>query len=158
MLVDYLYWMRDRVLREAAELEAEAFLESPKLHRRDLRATLAHELDVELCWRARLRGEPPEAWGPEAEPKPEEFPTVAALADRWRLDEAEMRAWLAGLTPDDLDRAVTVNDLDGRSLAMYLLHVIQHGVTEFAAASAILGELDHEITDMSVLTYLEEIA
>jgi uncharacterized damage-inducible protein DinB len=71
MLVDYLYWMRDRVLREAAELESEAFLESPKLHRRDLRATLAHELDVELCWRARLRGEPPEAWGrrPSRSPK-----------------------------------------------------------------------------------------
>ena len=69
-----------------------------------------------------------------------------------------MRAWVAGLTPGDLERAVTVNGLEGRSLATYLLHVIEHGVTEFAAASAILGELGHEITDMSVLTYLEEAA
>ena len=154
LLLDYLYWMRDRVLREAATLDADAFLATPSLHRRDLRATLAHELDVELCWRARLRGEPAAAWGPEAEPKPEEFPTVAVLMDRWIVDEGEMRSWIASLSPVDLDAPVTVNGLEGRSLAMYLLHVLEHGVTEFAAAAAILGELGHEIADMSVLQYL----
>ncbi len=47
---------------------------------------------------------------------------------------------------------------DGRSLELYLLHVIEHGITEFTAAAAILGELGHPITDMAVLHYLDAVA
>lgn len=45
MLVDYLYWMRDRVPCEAADLAPAVFLDTPTLHRRDLRTTLAHEIE-----------------------------------------------------------------------------------------------------------------
>lgn len=156
MLLDYLYWARDRVLAEAAALPPAALLETPSVHGRDLRATLAHELDVEMSWRGRLRGEPPSAWGPEAEVRPEHFPTLAALQDRWRRDEAAMRAWIAALSPADLAAPVRVNGLEGHPMAVYLLHVLTHGITELNAASAILHELGRDVGDMGLLNALDE--
>ncbi len=66
-LLDYLYGLRDRVAQTAPQLDHARFLDTPSLHGRDLRATLAHELDVEHSWRPKLRGEPMDAWGPDAE-------------------------------------------------------------------------------------------
>lgn len=145
-------------LAAAADLDDEAFQHTPVVGHRDLRATLAHELDVELSWRARLRGEPPEAWGPEVEVKPEGFPTVALLADAWRADELEMRGWLDSLSASDLEQPITVNGLEGYSLTMYVLHVVEHGVTELATAAAILAQIGRSTGDLGVLNLLDDIA
>jgi uncharacterized damage-inducible protein DinB len=155
-LVDYLYWLRDRVLDTAAALDDAAFLTTPTMHGRDLRATLAHELDVEMSWRGKLQGLPIEQWGPDAEIKPERFATLAELTAAWRDDERKTRDWLATLAPRDLDAATGVNGLDGRPLAVYLLHVIEHGVTEWSIASGLLDELGHEVGDQSILRMLNE--
>jgi uncharacterized damage-inducible protein DinB len=155
-LVDYLYWLRDRVLEAAAALDDAAFLATPTMHGRDLRATLAHELDVEMSWRGKLQGLPIAQWGPEAEIKPERFATLAELAAGWREDEQKTRAWLATLGPADLDAATSVSGLDGRPLAVYLLHVIEHGVTEHSTAAGLLDELGHEVGDLSILRMLNE--
>ncbi len=155
-LFDYLYWLRDRVTAKAAELDNQAFLDAPTLGRRDLRGTLVHELDVEHSWRPKLQGEPHDSWGPNAEIRAEEFPTLDALLVRWRFDEAEVRDWLAGLSDEELAAPVTVNGLEGRSLETYLLHVVEHGVTEFTMASAILGETGHETGELSILNFLDE--
>jgi uncharacterized damage-inducible protein DinB len=156
-LLDYLYWQRDRIASTAAALDADRFLDTPSLRRRDLRATLAHELDVEHSWRPKLRGEPTDAWGPTAEVKASEFPTLDALMNRWRFDEAEMRDWIGGLSAEDLAEPVTANNLDGRPLETYLLHVIEHGITEFTTAAAILGEMGHEVPELSFLNFLDDV-
>ena len=158
LLLDYLYWGRDRILAVADGLEGDAFLETPSVHGRNLRATLAHELDVEVSWRGKLRGDPPSAWGPEAEIKPEQFPTLAELATRWRADEAEMRAWIGAMSPADLARPVTVNGLEGYAMAIYLVHVIAHGITEISSAAAILNELGRSTGDLGLLNALDDLA
>jgi uncharacterized damage-inducible protein DinB len=156
LLLDYVYWLRDRVLGAAAELEAEAFQHTPVVGHRDLRATLAHELDVELSWRGKLRGEPPAAWGPEAEVKPERFPTVDALAEAWRADEVTMRRWIESLSTLDLEHPTTVNGLEGYSLSIYLLHVLEHGVTELVTAAAILEQIGRSTGDLGLLNFLDD--
>ena len=158
LLFDYLYWFRDRVLRIAGGLSDAAFLETPSSHGRDLRATLAHELDVETSWRARLRGRPESEWGPEAEIEPQRFTSVAELEAMWREDEAVMREWLRALAPSDLDRPVTTNRLEGYPLSIYLLHVIEHGVTELASAAGILHGMGHAAGDLGVLNALDDLA
>ena len=57
-LLDYLYWLRDRVLALAAEATTDGWPAEPTINGRDLRATLAHEIDVEASWRNKLLGLP----------------------------------------------------------------------------------------------------
>jgi uncharacterized damage-inducible protein DinB len=157
LLFDYLYWLRDRVLDTAASLGA-VFADTPVVGTRDLRATLAHEIDVEMSWRGRLRGEPPAAWGPEAEVRPEQVPTLEAVRQRWATEESAMRSWLGSLSAGDLAAPVRVNDLEGYSLAIYLLHVAEHGVMELAGAAAILAALGRSTGDLGVLDALDDLA
>jgi uncharacterized damage-inducible protein DinB len=157
ILLDYLYWLRDRVLAAAAGLEGEAFRTTPVVGSRDLRATLAHELDVEWSWRRRLRDDAA-TYDRDAAIEPGEFPELADLADRWRADEAEMRAWLDGLPKGELEQPVRRNGLEGFPLSVYLLHVIQHGVTELATAAAILHGLGRTTGDLGLLDAMDDLA
>jgi uncharacterized damage-inducible protein DinB len=157
LLFEYLYWLRDRVLDTAAGL-GDTFSETPVVGTRDLRGTLAHELDVEMSWRARLRGEPPAAWGPEAEITAEHVPTLDAVRERWAVEETAMREWLAGISAADLAAPVTANELEGYPLEIYLLHVIEHGVTELATAAAILAAMGRSTGDLGVLDALDDLA
>jgi uncharacterized damage-inducible protein DinB len=157
LLFEYLYWLRDRVLDTAVGL-GDGFAETPVVGTRDLRGTLAHEIDVEMSWRARLRGEPPVAWGAEAEIRPEHVPTLEAVRDRWATEESTMRAWLDGLSEADLAAPVTVNDLEGYPLAIYLLHVAEHGVMELNSAAAILAGIGRSTGDLGVLDALDHLA
>jgi uncharacterized damage-inducible protein DinB len=157
LLFDYLYWVRDRVLATAAGL-GDGFAETPVVGTRDLRATLAHELDIEIGWRARLGGKSPAAWGPESELKPEHVPTLAAVRERWAAEEASMRAWLGGMSAADLAAPVTVNGLEGYPLESYLLHVVEHGVMELTDAAAILTAMGRSTGDLGVLDALDDLA
>jgi uncharacterized damage-inducible protein DinB len=158
LLFDYLFWLRDRVLTAAAVLSDATFRSTPALHGRDLRATLVHELDVELSWRGRLQGLPEREWGEEAGLDPERYPTLEGIAEHWRADEARMRAWIDGLSPENLGAPVTVNGLEGYPLSMYLLHVIEHGVTEMTTAAAILTEMGHTVGELGLLNALDDLA
>jgi uncharacterized damage-inducible protein DinB len=157
LLFDYLYWVRDRVLATAEGL-GDAFAGTPVIGTRDLRATLAHEIDVEMSWRGRLRGEPATSWGPEAGIRPEHVPTLAAARERWAAEEAAMRSWLSSLSAADLEAPITANNLEGYSLAIYLLHVVEHGVMELADAAAILAAMGKSTGDLGVLDALDDLA
>jgi uncharacterized damage-inducible protein DinB len=157
LLFDYLYWLRDRVLA-AADGMGDRFADTPVVGTRDLRATLAHEIDVEMSWRARLRGAPAAAWGPEAEIKPDDVPTLDAVRQRWAAEESTMRAWLDGLSAADLAAPVTANELEGYSLAIYLLHVVEHGVMELTTAAAILAGIGRSTGDLGILDALDDLS
>ena len=158
LLLDYLYWLRDRVLAAADGLEGDAFQRTAAVHGRDLHATLAHEIDVEMSWRGRLRGQPEDSWGTAAEVRPEHVPTLAAVRDRWAVEEAEMRAWVGSLSEAELAASVTANRLEGYALSVYLLHVVEHGVTELSSAAAILHELGRSTGELGVLNALDDLA
>ena len=154
LLLDYLYWLRDRVLALAADATTDGWPAAPTINGRDLRATLAHEIDVEASWRNKLLGLPIERWGPAAEVKPDAFPTLDSLRARWADEERATRDWLDGLGVEDLAAPMTVNGLDGQALSTYLLHVLVHGIGELFVAAGILRELGHDAGDIGLLESL----
>jgi uncharacterized damage-inducible protein DinB len=145
------------LLDRAAEVTEEQWTSPMPRLTRSLRGTLVHELDVEWSWRLRLMGEPSDRWGPEAELREEDFPTVASLAERWATDEAEMRAWIGSLTDEGIEATV---DLGGRNrfpLSAFLNHIVIHGVIQRADAAALLTELGRSPGDLEYLDYLDTV-
>ena len=92
-----------------------------------------HQLDVECSWRRRWQGL---AEGEAL--RDEDFPTVAALAARWREDEREMRAYLAGLGDDDPARPVDLGGTRPPPLWLLMLHVVNHGTQQRGDAAVLL--------------------
>jgi uncharacterized damage-inducible protein DinB len=152
-LFGYVYWLRDRALEEASRLPADAFQSPDTVAYRDLRATLVHELDVERSWVLRLRGEPRDRW--DVELAPEEYPDPAAIAEPWQSDEADTRAWLAGLGDEQLAAPMTANGLEGFPLETYLIHVVMHGVESFSAAAILLHRAGPSMGDVGFLDFVD---
>jgi uncharacterized damage-inducible protein DinB len=142
VVFDYLFWMRDRILNAAAELSPAEFVSGETITVRDLRGTLVHELDVEWSWRERLRDAPPETWGPEAELRPDDYPTLEALADHWRRDEAEMRGWVETLTDEQLAAAPPGAE-DPLPLWYYVMHLLSHAIQQCSEAAVLLTRAGH---------------
>ena len=152
-LFGYLYWIRDRALASATALPAGRFLDASTVAYRDLRATLVHELDVERSWRLRLQGAPTTEWDVTLEPA--EYPDVATIADAWQQEEADTLAWLDTLDEADLEKAVTVNGLEGYPLTSYLTHIVMHGTESLSAAAILLHRAGQSMGDVGFLDYLD---
>jgi uncharacterized damage-inducible protein DinB len=148
-LVGYLYWLRDRVLTAADQAGVEAFRAVRPGASRDLRATLVHELDVETSWRRRLMG------ADETDLDPADYPTLDAIADDWRRDEAEMRRWLASLTDEELASPPPHETNPSFPLWYYLVHTVSHGIQELEEAVVLLGPSGHAPTDLGFLDYAD---
>ncbi|HKX74671.1 MAG TPA: DinB family protein [Acidimicrobiia bacterium] len=144
------YWATDRLLDQAIHLTDDEFASTPG-STRDLRSTLVHTLDTEWSWRLRLQGEAKEIW--EVEMKPEDFPTVAVLVDRWYQDREQMLTWLAGLTEDDLASPPPAEGTD-HPLWYYLLHINHHSALARADAAALLTDRGHSPGDLDFLDYI----
>jgi len=154
VLVDYLYWMRDRILTAAAKLEHAWFVSPETVTTRDLRATLVHELDVEWSWRERLRGASPEWWDSTAELKPQDYPSLEAVAEHWRRDEVEMRSWIDGLTDADLTGPPPGAE-DRYPLWYYVMHLVSHATQQLSDAAVLLTRAGRSPGDIGFLEFAE---
>jgi uncharacterized damage-inducible protein DinB len=155
-IFDHLYWLRDRLLDRADEPGVPLTDDSP-VTTRDLRATLVHELDVQWSWRERLRGADPTEFSPDDEElKPADFPTITSIRDRWRQDEAEMRAWIDGLTDTDLEGPCRAEKTGSHPLWFHLQHLYTHGMQQFSDAALLLTRAGHSPGEIDFLGYVEQ--
>ena len=155
MLIEHLYWVRDAVLLAASRMPADAFTATGTVTNRDLRATLVHELDVQWSWRERLKGADWDEWGPDAELRGEDYPTVEAVAEHWRRDEIVMREWLDGLADADLEYS-PVRDDDRQPLWHYVMHLYSHGLQQFTEAAVLLTRAGQSPGDIGFLEFVQQ--
>lgn len=146
--IDYLFWVRDRILAAAATLTPVAFASSETVTTRSLRATLAHQLECEWAWRQRLA----DGAFPDGDVRPDEFPTPEAMADRWRQEEQALRAWLERLTEADLQAPPPGPD-NPLPRWQYLLYVVNHGVQQFSEAAVVLSRLGRSPGEIGFLEF-----
>jgi len=157
-LFNYMYWANSRLLEAAAALPRDQFVEPGTVTTRDLRATLVHELDVEWSWRLALQGTSSEEFDALPDLRPEDYADVAALREHWVRDEADMRAWLAQMTDDQLAADATPA-LSGRALPMwrFLLHICFHAAQQQADAATLLTLRGRSPGDLGYLEWLNAV-
>lgn len=136
----YNYWARDRQLQACAALSQEQFLREMGSSFPSVRDTLVHLASTEWVWLERWRGR-----SPRTEPSPQEFPTLAAITERWRTVERDMREFLAALTVDALEQPLTYTSMKGDTFTYPLwrpmLHVLNHQSYHRGQVTALLRQL-----------------
>lgn len=139
-LFDYNYWARDRQLEACAALTQEQFLRPLGSSFSSLRDTLAHLLSSEWVWLESWRGRLPRGLVAS-----EEFPNLAAIAQRWTDIEGQMRDYVRGLTDDTLARPFTYTNLRGQTVTLPLwqthYHFLNHQTYHRGQVSTLLRQL-----------------
>lgn len=139
-MFDYNYWARDRQLQACAALTQEQFVRPMGSSFSSLRDTLVHLVAVEWLWLERWRGR-----SPRSLLRAEDFPTLAAVADRWRMVEREMREYLAGLSDAALDLPLTCVSTRGQTwthpLGRMILHLLHHQTYHRGQVTTLLRQL-----------------
>lgn len=155
LLYDYNYWANERILGRAEEVTAEQIGAPAPFPSGSLIRTLLHILGAEWIWLERWQGD-----SPTAVPDASSFPTIDAIRQRWRLEEDRMRAFIAGLSDEDLDRIVAYRTTrgveDARPLWQLMLHVVNHGTQHRSEAAAMLTGYGRSPGDIDLSLFLRE--
>ena len=121
-LYDYGYWANANLFEALAQLTPEQFVAPVPGTSVSIRKTLVHMMSAEWGWFDRCGGPPR---GPAL--VPEDYPTVASVADRWREVESHVRGFLARQDEAALQKIVEFA-LPGRPpRALPAWQLLQHG-------------------------------
>lgn len=139
-LYDYNCWARDRLLTAAQGMTDEEYGRPNGFNYDGICTVLAHALDAEYVWFSRFRGET------FTRIAKEDVATLDSFTERWRLEEARAREFLATLTEADLERDIVLRRSSGQEvhtpLWQLLVHVVNHGTqhrSEAAEALTMVG-------------------
>lgn len=139
-LYEYNYWARDRQLDACSSLTPEQFVRPLGSSFSSVRDTLVHLLGAEWIWLERWHGR-----SPRLAPQPAEFPTLAAIEQRWREVERELRVFLVGLTAERLQEPLNYTNLRGEPFAyplwQTLLHLANHQTYHRGQVTTLLRQL-----------------
>jgi uncharacterized damage-inducible protein DinB len=156
LLYDYSYWATGRILEAVERLGPERFTAIQGHGCGSLQSTLVHMLSAEWIWRTRCQ----EGVSPTAMLDPRDFPTLAALRERWATEEAAMRGYLAQLDDEALRQQVGYARTGGQRcedvLWHLLLHTVNHGTQHRAEVAAMLTEHGHSPGDVDLIIFLRE--
>jgi uncharacterized damage-inducible protein DinB len=90
----------------------------------------------------------------------DDFPTVEALSSRWQREEEAMRAFLATLKDDGLNRVVRYHSTKGKSfestLWHLLVHVVNHGTQHRSEAAMMLTDFGASPGDLDMIFFFRE--
>lgn len=155
LIYEYNYWATKRILDASANVTAEQFVGSGSFPYGGLRGTLVHTLDSEWTWRMLFETREVTAGLTDAD-----FPTFHSLTQRWQEEETAMRAYLTGLTDDDMETHLRYTTDSGlqrdRILWHCLLHVVNHGTQHRSEAAALLTDLGHSPGDLDFTVFLND--
>ena len=157
-LYEYNYWANHRILAMTEKVAPEQFV-APSSHSfSSLQGTLLHLLDAEWHWRLLLQKG--EVWV-EPDLEAADFPTAAALQQRWQEEEQAMWAYLNSLRDEDLTGIIRY-EIDGgtivreRLLWHCLFHVVNHGMQHRSEAANLLTIYGQSPGDIDFTYFLNE--
>jgi uncharacterized damage-inducible protein DinB len=152
-LYDYNYWAHTKILEAAEQVNEAQLSEETRDGYGSLHGTLVHMLSAEWIWRSRWQGT-----SPTGDLREEDLPTPRALRERWREEEQQMRAFLAALREEDVQRVVRYTNTRGQTYAAPLWqmmgHLVNHQTQHRSEVAVILSRLGHSPGDLDLLIFL----
>ncbi len=159
ILYNYNYWANDLILNSAAKVSQEQYTAPfPNLSYSSLRGTLIHTLRAEIIWRMRCAN----GVSPSGQAVETDLQTVADLQAFWKAEEKTMRAFLAGLSDDQLQGRVSYTSTKGvpyeNVLWQILVHVVNHGTQTRSEAAIALTAYGQSPGDLDLILFLRRQA
>lgn len=155
LIYEYNYWANGRILSAATNVTVDQFLAPADFPYGGLRGTLVHVLEAEYGWRGLFEKN---SFNEELNPK--DFPDLKTLTERFRAEEQAMRAYLNGLTDDDMDshKKYVADNGEPRDRILWhcLYHVVNHGTQHRSEAAAILTEYGASPGDLDFTLFLNQ--
>lgn len=154
-LYDYHYWANSRLMTVVSTLTPEQFIQPVAGSYGSVRNTLVHVLSAEWGWLERCGGP---ARGPKLDPV--NYPTIQSLADEWTRVEAQVRAFLSSLKPEDVTGDIVFAIGDGprhsAPLGDLMLHAAVHAVHHRGQVALLLRTLGLVPGNFDLLLYVGE--
>ena len=155
-LYKYNDWANERILAAASKLTPEQFLAGTNLSWGSVRDVLVHILGAEWIWRMRLQ----HGAAPTELLHAVDFPTYDSVVERWRAEQGELGAYVAGLRDDEVNRPVLYRNTKGRAfegvLWQILAHVINHGTQHRAEVAHVLTSYGCSPGDIDMILFVRE--
>lgn len=155
ILYRYNQWANAKILNAASGLTLEQFLAPAAFPHGGLRSTLVHALSAEWIWRKRWEGV-----SPTAVLKPEKFPTLESLCQRWLDEEKQLMDFVNRVDDAGLNRVFHYNNTSGKPFSRILwqamAHVVNHGTQHRTEAAAMLTGYGHSPGDLDLIYFLSE--
>ena len=149
LLKEYDVWATAKILAHAGRLTPEQFTTVPEGGYDSVRDTLVHTMSTERSWRTGWQtGE--RVGGLD----PNDFPTCAAISERWQVEDGITRDFLANLSDADLEQ-----DFYGLGpMGMTIAHLMLHGMQHRSELALMLTGYGHSPGDIDLVFYLMELA
>ncbi|MDQ2690983.1 MAG: DinB family protein [Chloroflexota bacterium] len=155
ILYRYNQWANAKIRDAASGLTQEQFLAPAAFPHGGLRSTLVHALSAEWIWRKRWEGV-----SPTAVLKPDEFPTLESLCERWLEEEKLLMDYVNRLDDETLNRVFHYTNTSGKPFSRILwqamAHVVNHGTQHRTEAAAMLTGYGHSPGDIDLIYFLSE--
>jgi len=152
-LYDYNYWANAKILDAAGQVSDVQFIEETPDSHGSLRGTLVHTLSAEWLWRSRWQGT-----SPTTQLRGADLPTLEAIRARWHEEEQQMRALLAELQDEDVQRVVQYTNTEGKIYAaplwQMMAHLVNHGTQHRSEAATTLSRLGHSPGEIDLLIFI----
>ncbi|NJC95476.1 MAG: hypothetical protein FIB03_03905 [Anaerolineae bacterium] len=168
LLYEYNDWADARILAACARVSPEQYAAPTSIGtgRGGLRATMVHLLDSMWQDRITLQGYYKDPLADDAaydatELHEDAFPTLAALQERWTMEQQEMRAYLNTLTEGTLNgviRYVIPGVIRERVVWQFLLAALLHNMQHRSEAAVLLTSYGQSPGELELTLFLNERA
>ena len=150
ILYEYDAWANRRMLEVVSALTTEQLTKDMGSSFRSIRDTMAHLINGKWLWLERWQGRTPPAF-----PDPTEYPDFASLERRYQEIEANIMAYVRGLSEERIHRVdeykTTTAGVVRCPLWQMLQHLVNHGTYHRGQVTTMLRQLGAKAvaTDMS---------
>ncbi len=157
LLYDYTRWADARMLEAVSRLAPEPWTKDLGSSLKSVRDTVVHIASAQWIWLSRWKGETPKGMWTAAD-----YPTLAAVRDRWDPVREELAAFVAAQSEASLKAPLAYKNLKGDPMSYPLghlmLHAVNHSTYHRGQVTTLLRQLGAQPVSTDLVVYYAERA